>query len=59
MTLTPIAERLELELSIPVFTTYRSVAAGIRNLTSRMRYERSNRLRRGEIVCNSEKITIY
>ena len=59
MTLTSIAERLEVELSIPVLTTYRSVEAGIRNLTSCMRYERSNRLRRGETVCNNEKITIY
>ena len=59
VTLTPFAKRLAVKLSILVFTTYRSVAAGIRNLTFRMRYECSNRLRRGETVCNNEKITIY
>ena len=30
MTLTPNAERFAVELSLPAFTTYRSVAAGIR-----------------------------
>ena len=40
VTLTPIAERLEVDLSLPVFTI--SVAAGIRTPNPRLRDERSN-----------------
>ena len=49
MTLTPSAERLEVELSIPVFTTY--VCSGWDSNTQfSARSERSNRLRhRGDL----------
>ena len=35
MTLTPIAERLAVELSLPVFMTFKSVAAGFEHPTFR------------------------
>ena len=45
VTLTPIAERLTVELSLPVLTTLGLSRLGFENPTLRLRDERSNRLR--------------
>ena len=52
MTFTPIAACLEVELSLPDFTTYVCLRLGFEHQTFRLRGERSNLLRhhRGETL---------